>query len=217
MSKRRKVVIAVAVIISFALLGLTVWLTTRSTGKEDGGETPKAKQEVRRQDAGEYSRTTTTPAGWQRSEIEDGSVSVAFPSGWTATSAGATGIFERSIVVAFAGNEEQPATSVTIGVNQKSLDDTVAEYKTYISETYPGVFELIGEKSLTIDGRNAIELRYDESPGESEGSEEIVTRHYFVQVDELTYALPEVYEYDEEGLPMSAENSLIFFESLRFN
>jgi len=166
----------------------------------------------------DYKRETTVPDDWVKYEApEEYGFSLYHPPGWSVVADSKANPDLYVYEFGLANRPDAQTLSLLVGVSDRTLDEETSRYKE-ASRYEDGVGDkLLSEKTLSFDGHELVELHYQSFIGLPEDPQpRDKYRQFFVHADNRTYVLSRVYESDQSGGGLTAEDSLILFESFNF-
>jgi hypothetical protein len=211
--RARKRLIVIAMIILVGLGGALIRWVLQPKSNSANGATSTSQNGA----GGTYARTTEVPSDWKKYSDTRYPFSISYPASWVPKSDTKVNPLLYDYEVAFASGKESPDAYAIIGVKKQSLKDVVSRYKADFFETGAVRPKLLSEKSLKIDGNEAVEIRYQQMLGSPEKQRSgDIERQYFISSGGNVYTPQPVYENGQPG-GLNASQSLTLFESLKIS
>lgn len=209
--KLRKTLIIIAMIVVVGLGGVLIWWVMKPKANPTGGATSTSQNGA----AKVYARTTEVPSDWKKYTDTRYPFSISYPASWVPKVDTKVNPLLYDYEVAFASSKESSDANAIIGVKKQALKDAVGHFKSDFLEAGAVHPKLLSETPLTIDGNDAVEVRYQQILGTAEKQRTgDIERQYFISNGGNVYTPQPVYESGQPG-GLNASQSLILFESLK--
>lgn len=206
--KLRRILIILVMLVTVGVGGVLIW---QLLPKQEATTTTSQRNEKKT-----YAKTTKVPSDWKKYTDARYPFSIAYPAQWTPEADTKLNPLLYDYEVDFTNANDPSVASAIVGVKKQSLQDAVAQFKSNFLEVGAVHPKSLSETPLTIDGNEAIEIRYQQDTGTSEKHQYgNIERQYFISHGGNVYTPQPVYESGQPG-GLNAGQSLILFESLTF-